>query len=337
MAGKDSGLQGWVPPAFDHEGGGSLLPVPQEGGRFVALVEDLEEDGEKEAFHQAHSTTRPPGAATDFASLKVKRETTLLTNAEAYAQSVREEADLYMRQIRSEMDALNAQAELRYQEAQRVKDAADADAAALMANTQDMVDKIREDARMEGHEIGRKEAFEKRYQEAGAHLANLEALMREMTTFRRQVAYWAEKDSVRLAVLLAKKVLHQELKLNPKAVLILLSRTLAGLKGQGTFKVWVSPADYKFILEARPQLKKVLQEGQNISFAAKEDLPPANLLIETDRDVIDLTFKNQFHHIENALNQMLAERETRVTKAPASSRPAIGTGENGTPHARQQA
>ena len=40
--------------------------------------------------------------------------------------------------------------------------------------------------------------------------------------------------------------------------------------------------------------------------------------------MIDLTFQNQFHYLEELLNQALAERETVVLKRPASATPAVG-------------
>ena len=48
---------------------------------------------------------------TDFAALKFARENTLLTNVEHYASSIREEAELYVRQLQAEVESLNQQAD----------------------------------------------------------------------------------------------------------------------------------------------------------------------------------------------------------------------------------
>ena len=59
----------------------------------------------------------PAAGVTDFASIKFQRENTLLTNAERYAESIREEAELYVRQLQKEIEGLNEQADRRYEEA----------------------------------------------------------------------------------------------------------------------------------------------------------------------------------------------------------------------------
>jgi flagellar assembly protein FliH len=171
----------------------------------------------------------------------------------------------------------------------------------------------------------------RRYEEAGPQLDRLESILGELQQFRKQVAYYAEKDAVRLAVIMAKKVLWQELKLNKKAIWNLLAKTLASLEGLGTFKVWLNPQDFEFAKAARPSLERFLHEDQALTFRARPELPPGNVQIETDREMIDLTFQNQFHYLEELLNQALAERETVVLKRPASATPSIGLAAAGAP------
>lgn len=310
--------QPWQPQVFADDDPGAPPPAPEaERGRaFTALGETKPQAGAGESFRGGEQPRTTP--ATDFAALKFQRETTLLTNADEYAASIRREAELYVEQIRAEVEALNAQAEQRYEEAEAVKARADAEAAQLIAEAHAQADAVREAARREGYEAGQAEGLRKRYEEAAANLLNLEAICREMAQFRRQVQYYVEKDSIRLAVLLAKKILRQELKVNKQVVLQLLAKTLRELEGSGTFRVWLNPEDHKFALAARPALEKFLGEDQALSLRAKPDLAPGSVLIETDREVIDMTLASQFHHLDNLLTQALSERETVVTKGTPS-------------------
>ena len=222
------------------------------------------------------------------------------------------------------MDKLNEQAEARYEEARLVKERSEQDAEKLILGAEGQVAAIKEEARKEGLQAGLEEGMRRRYEEAAPQLESLERVLTELGQFRKQVAYYAEKDAIRLAVIMAKKVLWQELKLNKKALWNLLAKTLATMEGLGTFKVWLNPHDFQFANAARPSLEKFLHEDQALTFRAKPDLPPGNLQIETDREMIDLTFQNQFHYLEELLNQALAERETVVLKRPASATPAVG-------------
>ncbi|MEE8435321.1 MAG: FliH/SctL family protein [bacterium] len=261
----------------------------------------------------------PKSDQTDFGSLQFQRENTLLTNAESYAGSIREEAQLYVRQLRGEVENLNAEAEKRYEEAATSKSEAEAEAARIIAEAQAEVESIRKQARNEGYEAGQEEGLTKRYEEAGGNLEHLEAIMKEIGQFRKRVAFYTEQDGIRLALLIAKKILHAELKVNKKAILKMLAHSLSKLEGKGNFVIWLNPEDHQFALAARPTLKRYLDESQSITFRSKPSLDRGNILIETDREVIDLTFESQFYHLDRVFSQALAERDavlTQTIKAP---------------------
>jgi flagellar assembly protein FliH len=323
-------IQSWSAPSFDDEGeaeqSAEAGPAGEPGEReFVPALGIPAAAGAGPEFEeQRPSPGATEGAEPDFASIKFQRENTLLSNAEKYAASIREEAELYVAQIRREVDALNAEAEQRYAEASRVKDEAQRQAEQLIASAQQQVAAIQQQARQEGLQAGEAEGIRRRYEEAQPYLIHLEEILEELSQYRRQVAYYAEKDAIRLSVIMAKKVLLQELKLNKKVVWNLLAKTLSTLEGQGAFKVWLNPEDFRFAKQARPALEKFLDEDQSLIFRAKAGVPPGNVQIETDREVIDLTFQSQFHYLESLLNQALAERETMVLKRPASATPSIG-------------
>ncbi|MBI3991926.1 MAG: hypothetical protein HY342_01525 [Candidatus Lambdaproteobacteria bacterium] len=310
--------QPFTPQSFDHEDEARVHVLdPEEAGRFVPeLAPGAEREG---ADFQQRSDERVPGE-TDFASIKFQRENTLLTNVDKYAESIREEAELYVQQIRAEVERLNEQAEQRYAEAAQVKADAQAEAKALVEQAQQTAQATHDQAHQEGFEAGRQEGLAKRYAEAGPNLERIEEILQDLAGFHRQVTFYAEKDAIRLAMLMARRLLRQELTINNKAVWKLLAATLATLQGTGTFRIWLSPEDHQFASAARKSLERYLDEGQELTFRAKPGLPPGNILIETDRDIIDATFESQLHHLDSLIKQQLAERETTVLK-PATRQP----------------
>ena len=324
-------VNSWSAPSFDEEEPGPAAAgrAPSPGGpdstEFVPTLVIPSRTGEEEFA----SERPPPGtgepAEPDFAAMKFLRENTLLSNAEKYAASIREEAELYVAQMRREVDALNREAERRYEEARRIKEQSERQAGQIIAEGEQQVAGIQEQARQEGLKAGEAEGLRLRYEEAEPYLAHLESILEELDQYRRQVAYYAEKDAIRLAVIMAKKVLWQQLKLDKKLLWNLLAKTLSTLEGQGNFKVWLNPEDFRFARKAKPSLERFLDEDQSVTFRAKPEIAPGNVQIETDREVIDLTFQSQFHYLESLLNQALAERETVVLKRPASAAPSIGS------------
>lgn len=303
----------YLPRSFDQDEG-PVTPLEEPPEReFLpgpgAATGEQEDPGE--GFQGG---PRPTAGQTDFASLKFARENTLLTNAEEYAASIRKEAELYVNQLRAEVAELDLQAQARYEEARQAKEQAEHEAEERVAQAQAQADAVREQAYQEGLEAGKAEGLRKRYEEAGANLQALQALLDEIAGYRDAVRFNVEKDSIRLAVLLAKKILRQELKINKKVVLQLLARSLTDLEDKGTFRVWLSPSDYEFIVAARPALEKFLGEDQQLSLRVRAELAPGNVLIESDREVIDLTLASQFHHLDSLLSQTLNERETIVKR-----------------------
>jgi flagellar assembly protein FliH len=316
------------PQSFDHEQGPvTSLEDDAPARAFLPAVEDGV-GAKADSATAFRSGTRGDTHQTDFASLKFARENTLLTNAEEYAASVREEAELYVKQIRAEAEELDRQAQARYAEARDAREQGVRESAERVAQAQAQADAVREQAYQEGLDAGRREGLAKRYEEAGANLEALESVLAEVSRYRYSVRFHVEKDSIRLAVLLAKKILRQELTVNKKVVLQLLAKTLAELEDKGTFRVWLSPADYEFAVAARPALDKFLGEDQQLSLRAKPDLAPGNVLIESDREVIDLSLESQLHHLNALLSQTLNERETIVTRGRATDTAQLKTGED---------
>ena len=321
-----SNYQVYQPTSFDESApagraGPPATPETAEGGRFVPEVEPRDEE---EVAGAAYQDTPFEGAGvgeTDFAALKFARENTLLTNVEHYASSIREEAELYVRQLQAEVESLNQQADHRYEEARKIKEEAEAEAKRSVAAAVASVEEIQEQARREGLKNGLQAGTEQGYREAQPLLENLEAILEEFSRFRKQVDFYAEKDAVRIAILMAKKILQAELKINRKVVWTLLAKTLSNFAGQGNFRIWLSPEDFRFVTAARPALEKFLDDDQSVTFRSKADLPAGNAQIETDREIIDLTFASQFQHLESVLNQALAERETLAAPPPSAKPP----------------
>ena len=311
-------------PNFDREEPGRPR-IPGTLGTLPALTEEAggfqgDAASKKPVSGSFELGTKPKEGSDqpDFGSVQFQRENTLLTNAESYAGSIREEAQLYVRQLRGEIENLNAEAEKRYEEAATAKSEAESEAARIIAAAQGEVESIREQARSEGYEGGQQEGLNKRYEEAGDNLEHLEAILKEIGQFRKRVAFYTEQDGIRLALLIAKKILHAELKVNKKAILKMLAHSLSKLEGKGNFVIWLNPEDHEFALAARPTLKRYLDESQSITFRSKPSLNRGNILIETDREVIDLTFESQFYHLERVFSQALAERDAVLTQTVKS-------------------
>lgn len=327
---KKSKIRAYTPPSFDEGvgAGGPAAPATREerllaaaedeAEGFLPVVEQREGPEPEESFDQGFKIEE---AGPDFASIRFTRENTLLTNAEAYADSIRQEAELYVSELRKDIDKLNAEAELRYEEVAKLKAETEEEYDRRISEAEDLVSTIRQGAHEEGFKKGMEEGIQKRYEESAPFLDHIQAVAETLAGYNQELKFNVEKDSVRLAVLMAKKILAQELKTNKKVIWKLLASVMTKLEGKGTFQVWMNPEDLKFAVQAKPSLEKFLSTGQALNFSPRAEIAQGNAQIETDREVIDLSISTQMNLAERAINQALAEREARHPKIAPPAQP----------------
>jgi len=320
------------PPNFDLAAGEKTpLPVESEGSFELARYQrittglPLEELGEPGAEETSGGEHLPEPVAQgdepvvrlkeeDFSAMRWQRENTLLTNADNYAASIREEAELYVQQLREEAEELNARAEEHYHQAKTNLDEAEKEVARMLDEARAGVDEIHQQARAEGFEKGHLEGLEQAGVDAQPSMDRLEAILENLESYKDRVDYYSEKDGIRLALIMARKILKAEVTLNKKVVLKVLASGLKNMEGKGLFNVLLNPEDLRFAVKARPTLERFLKDGQSMMMLGRDDIPPGSVQIESDREVIDMTLDGQMYHLEAKVRQTMAERETIVTR-----------------------
>ena len=100
-------------------------------------------------------------SSSDFASMRFTRESTLLTDAESYAQSIREEAELYALLLRNETERLRSEAAEAQRDALQELETAEERVSNMLQDAQQQVDLQREQAEKEGYQKGYAEGGKK--------------------------------------------------------------------------------------------------------------------------------------------------------------------------------
>jgi flagellar assembly protein FliH len=135
-------------------------------------------------------------------------------------------------------------------------------------------------------------------------LAALRNMVISLAGAQKQFRAEAEAGTVKLAIAVARRVLHRELATDPEAILGLVIAAFQKLNARETHRLRVSPADLS-ILELN---RERLNFPGNIEIVAESSLTSGSAIFETSRGVVDASVDTQFSEIERGLADVLRRR-----------------------------
>ncbi len=155
-----------------------------------------------------------------------------------------------------------------------------------------------------------KEAYENGFQQgekAGLEMAEkkIEALMRkyaesisEIGELKQSFYGQAEREVVKLAVGVAKKIVHREIQVDRDIIQTLVRVALSHVAEKSAVTVLLNPVDYSYLLEQRTELSQT--EGRDISLLADKSVERGGCLIQTECGDIDARIEEKFREVEHA-------------------------------------
>ena len=176
-----------------------------------------------------------------------------------------------------------------------------AEAAAIEANagTADLA-RIERNAFESGFRQGEK---------AGGEIAEkkMEAVMRrygdsiqELGKAKSGLYCQVEREVVRLAVEVAKKIVHREIQVDPEIVQTLVRVALDHAAERSVTTIRVSPIDHKFLVEKHPGWEKEADGGREVVLIADKGIERGGCLLQTDCGEIDARIEEKFREVERA-------------------------------------
>ena len=132
----------------------------------------------------------------------------------------------------------------------------------------------------------------------------LTAAIADVAAARSGVIQRAEADTVRLAIEIARRVLHRELTVDANALQALAKAALQKLQSQEIHRVRVHPGQEQVV-------RLSLQEsgrGQAIELIADPSLPPGGILFDIGRGALDASVGTQLDEIVRGLTDRLEGR-----------------------------
>jgi len=138
--------------------------------------------------------------------------------------------------------------------------------------------------------------------EVRAVIEKLTAGIAEIASTRADTLRRAEADTVRLAVEVARRVLHRELSVDPNALQALTRAALDKLQSQEIFRVRLHPAQEALVRAC------LQQAGRGIEVIPDPSQPLGGIIFEIARGSLDASAFTQLDEIERGLTDQLDTR-----------------------------
>jgi flagellar assembly protein FliH len=131
-------------------------------------------------------------------------------------------------------------------------------------------------------------------------LISLQEGLSQLNNIRKETYQEVEKEVVELALAIAKQVICHEITLNRDTVVCVAREALAKVEDPGNIKIRMSPSDLKFIKETRSQLSDLIENIDNVTLEAEENVQSGGCIIETDLGEIDARIERQMQIVEES-------------------------------------
>ncbi len=120
----------------------------------------------------------------------------------------------------------------------------------------------------------------------------------EIQKLRTSLYAQVEREVVRLALAVAKKIVHREVRVDREIVQTLVHVALSHVSEKSAVTICLNPEDYSHLMERRAELSQ--SEGRDVSLLADRSIERGGCLIQTNCGDIDARIEEKFREVEHS-------------------------------------
>jgi len=140
--------------------------------------------------------------------------------------------------------------------------------------------------------------------ELKTRIARVAEAVAEISGLRSETIHRAEADTVRLALAITRRVLHQESSINSSILGNLIQAALEKLQGQEVYRVRVHPDQEQVMKECLEKAGR----GQTVTVVPDPTQSEGGAVFETNRGLLDASLDTQLDEIERLLADLTEAR-----------------------------
>ncbi len=122
----------------------------------------------------------------------------------------------------------------------------------------------------------------------------------EIGKLRSRLYHQVEREVVKLAVEVAKKIVHREIQADREIIQTLVKVALSHVAEKSAVTVHLHPVDYSYILEHRAELSSGGDEDREVALLADKSIERGGCLIQTECGDIDARIEEEFREVERS-------------------------------------
>ena len=121
----------------------------------------------------------------------------------------------------------------------------------------------------------------------------------------KEMQHEMQKLILPLALKAAKKIVGNQLELNPATIVEIIQQVLKPVKQSYEVKILVSKEDKEVVEQHKETLKALFDHLRLLVIEEKEDLTKGSCIIETETGIINASLENQWRALETAFENFL--------------------------------
>ena len=159
----------------------------------------------------------------------------------------------------------------------------------------------------EGYEEGVTEGMKKGHEEAKNSVKDLLKIFQsgigDLANLRKNVFDHSEGEIIDLVLMVAKKVIHEELMINRDVVLNVIKAAMQNILHKEKMTIRINPEDFDYAVSCKPDLQAYVEDLRNVVMEKDDTISRGGCIIITETGKVDAQLDNSFTEVEDLLKK----------------------------------
>lgn len=161
------------------------------------------------------------------------------------------------------------------------------------------------------YEKGKQKVFEDGKKKMEPIIEMFQKKIDELLEYRKELFVISEKEILELAVSLASRVIHHEVRTNKDIIMKAIKAAVNKIMSREQITIRINPEDMEYVLQNKPKLKDDFSNIQQVSFKEDPSVSKGGCIIDTDFGFISAIIEKEFDELEKLLKEEVTASKER--------------------------
>ena len=186
-------------------------------------------------------------------------------------------------------------------EAAQIIEAANQQIQDFLQQAQEAADQAKEEGYQTGYNTGYQDGHRQVHEDLANQIKSLNILAQSVFKIKKEIISSSEKEILQLTIVIAEKILRQQLEIQPEIILNIIKAAINELKDKEEVNILVNPAITKYLYDFSEELKQTINGLKTIKIMEDKTIPVDGIIIESPEFRIDARLETQIAEIAKQL------------------------------------